>query len=191
MHEVISIAQALQMVEQQRYFMLHDREAPSNEAMLMRFKAALEATGKYRCLHWDLGDLVSPTDSISACNIALSESLDQRLPSPDPEDILAQLPAWPTRLTQWALAPGPKCVLLLDRVDSLAGEVPHTLLLQSVLSQLRAGHSNRPHAFPTSVVLGVSRDFDQISFADAEGNWPPGGSCLSMIARGTFSLGVS
>ena len=50
-------------------------------------------------------------------------------------------------LARWA-AHHENTVLVIDEIDSLVGDS-----LVSVLSQIRTGHANRPHAFPMSVIL--------------------------------------
>src|SRR5262249_37640947 len=71
-------------------------------------------------------------------------------------------PSWPeasegsllnAALSEWAQACPLPLVLFFDEIDALRGQS-----LISVLSQLRAGYDQRPHAFPASVVLCGLRD---------------------------------
>lgn len=58
-----------------------------------------------------------------------------------------------TFLSEWSLSASRPLVIFLDEIDALADDV-----LISVLRQLRAGYSNRPRGFPSSLALIGLRD---------------------------------
>ncbi len=80
-------------------------------------------------------------------------------------------------LAQWAARDPRPLVLLVDEIDALVGD---TLL--SVLRQLRAGHTARPHAFPQSVILCGVRDIRRHRVSTQDGT-VLGGSAFSIYAE--------
>ena len=82
-------------------------------------------------------------------------------------------------LSNWSRISDKPIVLFIDEIDSLVGDT-----LISVLRQLRAGYTNRPHAFPQSVCLTGVRDVrDNRIWADKEQATILGGSAFNIKAE--------
>jgi len=69
-------------------------------------------------------------------------------------------------------------VLLLDEVNALVGDT-----LISLLRQIRAGYTDRPKAFPQTVVLCGVRDVRDYRMTQADGEVITGGSAFNIKAK--------
>jgi hypothetical protein len=90
-------------------------------------------------------------------------------------------------LTNWALQSRKPLILLLDEIDSLVGDT-----LIAVLRQIRAGYTNRPAAFPSTIILCGVRDIRDYRLHTDEGKAViTGGSAFNIKAEslrlGNFS----
>jgi hypothetical protein len=89
-------------------------------------------------------------------------------------------------LTRWALASDRPLVLLLDEVDALVGDA-----LISLLRQIRTGYTQRPRAFPQTIILCGVRDVRDYRIHTAEQEVITGGSAFNIKAEslrlGNFS----
>ncbi|MBB1127424.1 AAA-like domain-containing protein, partial [Thiospirillum jenense] len=82
-------------------------------------------------------------------------------------------------LTRWSQSSPQPLVLLLDEVDALIGDT-----LISLLRQLRAGYTQRPAAFPQSIILCGVRDLrDYRIHARSEASPITGGSAFNIKAE--------
>ena len=82
-------------------------------------------------------------------------------------------------LSRWARAADRPLVVLIDEIDTLAGDS-----LRSVLSQLQSGYLKRPHAFPQSVILCGVRDVrDYVVYSRSAGGRVNTGSCFNIKAK--------
>ena len=91
-----------------------------------------------------------------------------------------------TLLERWSRADARPIVLMLDEVDALVGDT-----LISLLRQIRAGHTQRPAAFPQTVVLCGVRDVRDYRIHSGGGEIITGGSAFNIKAEslrlGNFS----
>lgn len=81
-------------------------------------------------------------------------------------------------LTRWTLASDRPLVLLLDEVDALVGDA-----LISLLRQIRTGYTQRPRAFPQTIVLCGVRDMRDYRIHTAEQEIITGGSAFNVSIR--------
>jgi len=90
-------------------------------------------------------------------------------------------------LARWAAADPRPAVLFLDEVDALVGDT-----LISLLRQLRAGYTQRPQAFPQSVILCGVRDVRDYRIHTSNQEIITGGSAFNIKAEslrmGSFSF---
>ena len=154
------LPEAPQLIESQSYFVVHAPRQTGKTTTLRALAETLTQTGRFAALYFSceasepIGD-----DYASVERIILNEIL-QRAPIALPEAL--RPPPWPettagsllrSGLAAWAQQCPLPLVLLFDEIDAVRGES-----LRSVLRQLRAGFSDRPTAFPWSVVLCGLRD---------------------------------
>ena len=148
-------------VERMQYFVLHALPQSGKTSALIAFRDHLNsgAAGEYRCLYVSAHGASAECDDIErATNIVLAELADQeerilgeRLLAGLCRDAVEQsvsLCALTRALSKWAKASPQPVVLLIDEIDALVG-----VSLESMLHQLRTGHTDRPEHFPQSVVL--------------------------------------
>ena len=180
----------LMLIRQQKYFILHAPRQSGKTSVLLALRDLLNegAAGELRCFYANLeagqtgGEDVEKAMRAILVHIAeeahllgddfpekiWKESLDEA----GPLDALAEL------LTRWSEADARPLVLLLDEVDSPAGDT-----LNSVLRQLRAGYPQRPDGFPQSVVLCGVRDVRNYRFhANYGREMIPGGAPFNISA---------
>jgi hypothetical protein len=109
--------------------------------------------------------------------------LPEPLRPPDTEEVAAG-GFLRVQLSRWAeVCPRP-LVLIFDEIDALVGNG-----LQSVLSQLRAGHNARPAPFPWSVILCGMRDVRDYKAASGGGPIRMGSSSPFNIKEESLRLG--
>jgi hypothetical protein len=154
------LPQAPGLVGQMGYFVLHAPRQTGNTTAIRAFAQKLTAGGEYAALAFTCEHAnVAGDDYDSAQRIILQEireCAESALPAglrPPPWPEASEGSLLKAGLTVWARACPLPLVLLFDEIDALRGES-----LISVLSQLRAGYSWRPHEFPASVVLCGLRD---------------------------------
>lgn len=148
------------LIEQLGYFMVRAPRQTGKTTALRALAEQLTASDRYAALYFSCevgeaaGDDFGEAQRAILANLRLGagHSLPPELqPPPFPEAPDSLLLA--TALSAWASACPRPLVLFLDEIDALRGQS-----LISVLRQLRSGFSNRPHAFPASVVLCGLRD---------------------------------
>ena len=150
----------LRLITQQSYFVLHAPRQTGKTTAMLALAQELTASGRYTAvvLSVEVGAPFSADPDAAEAAILASwrDDVLVRLP-PD-----LQPPVWPsaeagsrirTALRTWSQANARPLVLFLDEIDALQDA---TLL--SVLRQLRAGHTDRPAAFPHALALIGLRD---------------------------------
>ncbi len=148
------------LIEQKSYFVLHAPRQVGKTTALRSLAKELTAAGRYAALHFSCEEGEASGDDFGSAQRAILRSVAfyARL------DLPAELhpPAFVlegdeglllTNLSTWAQSCPRPLVLLFDEIDALRGQS-----LISVLRQLRAGYTQRPGAFPSSVVLCGLRD---------------------------------
>ncbi|MEM6406697.1 MAG: AAA family ATPase, partial [Pseudomonadota bacterium] len=152
------------LIAQQRYFVLHAPRQTGKTTCLMALMHHLNKQGHYRALYANIeraqtarNDVKQGMDAVaeaiaSAANIYLRDQTlftwlnTQRQYYAAESLVQALLEYWSQQSTQPA-------VLFLDEIDALVGDT-----LISVLRQIRGGYTQRPAAFPISIVLCGVRD---------------------------------
>ncbi|MEU6795588.1 ATP-binding protein [Nonomuraea wenchangensis] len=158
------LPQARELIEMDRYFVLHAPRQTGKTTTLDALASELTAEGDIAALTFSCERAKSAGDDYPAAESLLLDSLreaaalsgwpEELLPPDSPPQVTpgsrfgAQLSAWSRRCPR-------RVVLLLDEIDALQGNS-----MVSILSQLRDGHNKRSkgYPFPASVVLCGLRD---------------------------------
>jgi AAA domain len=163
--------EALRLVDHEAYSALHAPRQTGKTTTMRALAQRLTAAGRYAALHFTCEEArVFPEDVgaaerviVSAIAAAAENHLPEALRPParadaEPGKILG------THLARWTRACPRPLVLIFDEIDALQGSS-----LSAVLSQLRAGFSDHPVAFPWSVVLCGMRDVRDYKAASGGG----------------------
>ena len=183
------------LIDDERYFILHAPRQTGKTSTLLAIMAALNQTGEYRAVYANIEAVQAARGNVergipAICSI-IADSINfytkdskvtqwfydnsERIPV---DDLLKQL------LSFWSSRPATKrsgqipAVLLLDEVDALVGDT-----LISLLRQLRAGYTQRPEAFPQSVILCGVRDVRDYRMEQPGGEIITGGSAFNIKAK--------
>ncbi|MEO3791310.1 ATP-binding protein [Nonomuraea sp. B10E15] len=153
------LPQARELIEMDRYFVLHAPRQTGKTTTLDTLASELTAEGDIAALMLSCERAKAVGDDYAAAEDILLKSLRQAAARTGwPEELLPPDP-WPqappgtrfgSALTEWCRRNPRRVVLFLDEIDALQGNS-----LVSILSQLRDGHNTRHegHTFPASVVL--------------------------------------
>ena len=163
--ERVDLDGLLELIGQQRYFVLHAPRQTGKTSALLALRDLLNGgtAGEYRCVYVNVEAAQAAREDVGRAMRAILSALSSRarllgdgflnqvwpdvLATAGPEDALRET------LTRWCEADPRPLVLLVDEIDSLIGDS-----LISVLRQLRAGYDQRSEGFPQSVVLCGVRD---------------------------------
>jgi hypothetical protein len=154
------LPEAPDLVAQMSYFVVHVPRPTGKTTALRVLAQELTAAGHYAALHFSCGLGQAVGDDYGAAQRGILDEIRRRAeialtpdlhPPPWPQASEANLLA--VALTAWARVCPRPLVLFFDEIDALLGQS-----LISVLRQLRAGFSERPHSFPASVALCGLRD---------------------------------
>ena len=154
----------LGLIERKKYFLLHAPRQTGKTTCLLALMEYLNREGRCRAVYanlevaqtarGDVGRGVAAICSVLGRSAALY--LKDGRPQAWCREVGETVPA-DDRLTQllayWAAADAKPLVVLLDEVDALVGDT-----LIALLRQLRAGYTQRPLDFPSTVVLCGVRD---------------------------------
>lgn len=178
------------LIDTKRYFVFHAPRQTGKTSTLKAMVAALEASGKYAPLYLNVepaqpsGSDVNDAMRIICRNIAQQAKAEGSSSAPLLESLVQKhlgenVPgaAFSGILTDWAMQSDKPCVLIIDEVDSLVG---NTLI--SLLRQVRAGYTQRPNAFPQSIVLCGVRDVKDYRI-HTSGEVITGGSAFNIKAE--------
>ncbi|MEU8142172.1 ATP-binding protein, partial [Nonomuraea sp. NPDC048901] len=158
------LPQARELVEMDRYFVLHAPRQTGKTTTLDTLASELTAEGDTAALMLSCERAKSAGDDYAAAEEILLKSLRQAVEWAGWPDELLPPDPWPeapagtrfgSALTEWCHRCPRRVVLFLDEIDALQGNS-----LVSILSQLRDGHNTRHKGrpFPASVVLCGLRD---------------------------------
>ncbi|MEM7181224.1 MAG: AAA-like domain-containing protein [Spirochaetota bacterium] len=153
----------LQLIEQEKYFVLHAPRQTGKTSCLLALADYLNAEGRYKALYVNVEPAQAyrenVEDALSSIYASLarseiiqwqSEILDEnrkKVFAKNTKDLLSEA------LFLLSIKTAQPVVLFIDEIDSLIGDT-----LISVLRQLRAGYTQRPKSFPQSIVLCGVRD---------------------------------
>ncbi|MCL5436293.1 MAG: AAA-like domain-containing protein [Candidatus Dependentiae bacterium] len=180
------------LIAQEKYFILHAPRQTGKTSAMMDFVRTLNREGRYAALYVNVeaaqaarGNVVEGMSSILK---DMKIALDDTFGATDPGYLFLTKDEHEQRITgaslheflsYWAKSAAKPLVIFIDEIDSLVGDT-----LVSVLRQLRAGYSNRPHHFPQSVCLIGVRDVrDYRIWSDEQHAMVLGGSAFNIKAE--------
>src|SRR5277367_719751 len=185
------VLDALRLVDDQAYFAVHAPRQTGKTTTMRALAERLTEAGRYAALCFTCEEArVFPEDVgaaekviVSAIAASAELHLAEALRPParvdaDPGQLLG------TQLARWSKACPRPLVLIFDEIDALQGSS-----LSAVLSQLRAGFSEHPAAFPWSVVLCGMRDVRDYKAASGGGEVRLGSSSPFNIKEDSLRLG--
>ena len=193
----IDLDDMLQLIEQQKYFVLHAPRQTGKTSVLLALMELLNRGERYRCLYANIEGAQAYRGNVDAAMRTVVMQLataaevyldDRRVKDWALEAVREQSGGGmlTATLTRWALASDRPLVLLLDEADALVGDA-----LISLLRQIRTGYTQRPRAFPQTIVLCGVRDLRDYRIHTAEREVVTGGSAFNIKAEslrlGNFS----
>ncbi|MBS1988545.1 AAA-like domain-containing protein [Candidatus Dependentiae bacterium] len=181
-----------QLIDQKKYFVLHAPRQSGKTTVLLKFVSEINEASKYQALYVNVepaqvtrGNVHEGMKTIlQLFLIAILQQIpnSQNLTKHLTELIQSSTPPAAmllTFLSHWATVSLKPLILFIDEIDSLIGDT-----LISVLRQLRAGYSSRPHAFPQTVCLVGVRDVrDYRIWSEQEQSMVLGGSAFNIKAE--------
>ena len=193
----MNLAELRQLIAQKHYFVLNGPRQTGKTSALLALQDLLNADGGYRCVYVNVEGAATAREDVDAAirtvlnelaEVARETLGDERLGEIWPA-VLARAgghSALRTALTRWCRTSDKPLLLLIDEIDTLAGDS-----LLAVLRQLRAGYHLRPGGFPQSVVLCGVRDVrDYRIYSSSEKTMVTGGSVFNKaesLRLGDFS----
>ncbi|MEV4546833.1 ATP-binding protein [Nonomuraea wenchangensis] len=158
------LPQARELVEMDRYFVLHAPRQTGKTTTLDTLASELNTQGDIAVLMLSCESAKAAGDDYAAAESLLLDSLREAAEESGWPDELLPPDPWPqsspgsrlrAALREWCRRCPRRVVLFLDEIDALQGNS-----MVSILSQLRDGHNARPKGrpFPSSVVLCGLRD---------------------------------
>lgn len=185
----IDLPNILSLIEQRRYFVLHAPRQTGKTTCLLALRDALNHVGQYVAVYANIEGAQALRQDMQAAMQTIASVLGEKLES------ALQLPGLRTALMAEAQGAGAgdslrsllriatlksskPIVLFLDEVDALVGDT-----LISLLRQIRAGYTDRPEAFPQTIVLCGVRDVRDYRMTLADGEVITGGSAFNIKAE--------
>ena len=174
------------LVEQQRYFVLHAPRQTGKTTCMLALRDFFNAGGNYCALYVNIESAQAARGDVSAAMAGILSRILDSATDTFPGVELASLKqaggAAMDALTQvlrlLAIALPKPLILFLDEVDALVGDT-----LISVLRQIRAGYADRPKHFPHSIILCGVRDVRDYRMTMADGEVITGGSVFNIKAK--------
>ena len=188
--ERFDLDEVLRLIRDERYFVLHAPRQTGKTSALLALRDLLNAGDEYRCVYANVEGGQTARGDVEQGMRAILTALAREARLTLRDHSLGEL--WPglleiagphavlmETLTRWCEADRLPLVLLLDEVDALVGDT-----LISLLRQLRTGYTNRPAAFPQSVILCGIRDVrDYRIHSESGGEIIAGGSAFNIKAK--------
>ncbi|MCB9551111.1 MAG: AAA-like domain-containing protein [Myxococcales bacterium] len=177
------LPEASKLVARGEYFAVHAPRQTGKSTTLRAIARELTASGRYAALYVSCEMMPREHQPRAEVVRLLLELLAYEARSELPEDCWP--PAWPSStedvavyraLAAWASIAARPLVLFIDEIDVLFGDA-----LISVLSQLRAGHPNRPDRAPWSVAICGLRDVRDYKAAS-------GGNAATLGSTSPFNI---
>ena len=171
------------LIEDQKYFIHHAPRQTGKSSLLIDLCEKINKEGEYTCLYINVESAQTTRNNVEKCMKSILDQITIQqlffLPNEEhfhldkDETLSLDLINY---LSLWSRNNKKPIVLIIDEIDSLIGDG-----LVSVLRQLRSGYTNRPNAFPHSVLLNGVRDLrDYRIYSKAEDKWLTGGSCFNI-----------
>ncbi len=182
--------EVLRLIDQEKYVLLHAPRQTGKTSCLLALMDHLNREGRYRAVYANLEGAQAYREQVdkgmAAAVTAMASSARWQLDDIQVERIARDVLESPSRnlaiqtfLGRWCQHLDQPLVLLLDEVDALIGDT-----LISLLRQLRAGYTQRPAHFPSTVVLCGVRDLrDYRIHASSEPEPITGGSAFNIKAK--------
>ncbi|MBQ4294844.1 MAG: ATP-binding protein [Prevotella sp.] len=181
----INLTEILHLIDQNKYFVMHAPRQSGKTSCLLALRDYLNEQDDYVAVYANVeagqaarNDVGSAIRTVcGAIAEELSMVLDSNLPLEvrstvkdlDPNEMLM------TFLKRLAVKIHKPLVLFLDEIDALVGDS-----LVSVLRQLRSGYTNRPKAFPQSIILCGVRDVRDYRIVLSNQDIVTGGSAFNI-----------
>jgi hypothetical protein len=193
----VNLAEIELLIAQKKYFVLHAPRQTGKTSVLLALANYLNQQGVYQAVYANLEVGQAARENVAeAMQAIVSEIAAQaELTLGDPRPNELWFPVWQKNgagslnsfLRQWVAKLTKPVVLFLDEIDSLVGDT-----LIAVLRQIRAGYTNRPGHFPSTIVLCGVRDVRDYRLRTDEGKAViTGGSAFNIKAEslrlGNFS----
>lgn len=186
----------LTLIRQQRYFVLHAPRQTGKTSCMLALRDYLNKQGDYIAVYANVeGGQASRNDVQSVVKSTVDTLAEEvrgivksDLPLQVAESVQqtgkdAMLATFLRRLSESLEKP---LVLFIDEIDALVGDS-----LVSILRQIRSGYTDRPNAFPQSIILCGVRDVRDYRIVLSNQDIVTGGSAFNIKAKslrlGNFS----
>ena len=193
----IDLANIEALIAQKRYFVLHAPRQTGKTTCLLALMDHLNQQGHYQALYANIETAQASRENvkrgIDAVVEAIADAAEVYIQEPcltewliaqrqhsAPESLLRKL------LQVWSTQSAKPIVLFLDEIDALMGDT-----LIAVLRQIRGGYTQRPAAFPISIILCGVRDVRDYRMVSKNKEVITGGSAFNIktesLRLGNFS----
>ena len=185
----IDWAEVQMLIASEKYFLLYAPRQTGKTSILLAMMQALNAQGVYKALYVNVESAQVARNDVARGMAAICSSIGGSAKDFEIEPALHALAhtvrheeppetALIRLLTEWSRMSEQPTVLLIDEADALVGDT-----LISLLRQIRTGYSQRPHAFPHSIVLCGLRDIKDYRIHQGNGDIITGGSAFNIKAE--------
>ena len=187
----IDLANIEALIAQKRYFVLHAPRQTGKTTCLLALMEHLNQQGRYQALYANIETAQASRENvkrgINAVVEAIADAAEAYIQEPcltewlaaqrkhyayAPESLLRKL------LQVWCTQSAKPIVLFLDEIDALMGDT-----LIAVLRQIRGGYTQRPAAFPISIILCGVRDVRDYRMVTKDKEVITGGSAFNIKAK--------
>jgi type II secretory pathway predicted ATPase ExeA len=175
------------LIKEQKYFVLHAPRQTGKTTCLKAWVELLNTQNEYRACYFNIekgqafrDDVEKAFQAINGALVSRAEKMGEtRLNHLLVERRSGSLDTFSQLLGHWAQLDPKPLVLVIDEADSLVGDT-----LIALLRALRTNYDERPHHFPSSVVLCGLRDIqDYRLFSSANKSVITGGSAFNIKSR--------
>lgn len=186
----------LDYIRQSKYFVLHAPRQTGKTSCMLALRDYLNASGEYIAVYAnveggqasrnDVQSVVKSTVDTLTREVRLVMGDDSVNKIRDDVQTQGKDSMLSEFLSQLSLSLSKPLVFMIDEIDALVGDS-----LVSVLRQLRAGYTNRPKAFPSTIILCGVRDVRDYRIVLSNQDIVTGGSAFNIKAEslrlGNFS----
>ena len=190
------LEEILGFISQGKYFVLHAPRQTGKTSCMLALRDYLNVSGDYVAVYANVEAGQAARNNVlsvvKTCCGAIAESARLVLKSESPLELRKQIAdADPNEMLKLYLrllseSLQKPLVLVIDEIDALVGDG-----LVSVLRQLRAGYTDRPEAFPQTIILCGVRDVRDYRIVLSNQDIVTGGSAFNIKAEslrlGNFS----